>query len=172
MARRIALLFLVVTTFMTALIGNAFAKEEPIRLGNLLDSSPSETFEIPPHLGGGFRECYLVRASFKSVLHKVRQELTPRGWKEIVVKNAPAHTLFMNGTREVQILQGRAQGATALHSAGSRLAARSLSWEPVQDWVSVIFDSPSTHPLDRTLGVLHDLRDALPGTVSYTDASV
>ncbi len=154
-------MLLVIGTFVTALVSNAFAKPDALQLTRLLERAPTETLEIPAHLGGGFRECYLIRSSFNSVLSKVRRELSPRGWREISVKQAPAHALFTNGTQEVQVLDGKARGAVSMTKAKTRLAARSLAWEPLEDWVSVVFDSPSTHPLDRTKGVLNDLQYSL-----------
>jgi hypothetical protein len=155
--RRIALLALVVSTFLTALIGNAFAKQDSLHLAILLGSAPSETFDVPTHLGGGVRECYVIRGAFTTVLSKVRRELAPRGWRELSVRTSPGHTLFANGDREVQVLQGKVRGGSALKTAKTRLAARTLAWEPNQEWVSVVFDSPSSNPLDLTRSVLHDL---------------
>jgi hypothetical protein len=161
MGRRLALLLLLVGTFMTALIGSAFAKQDPIALAKLLGSSPSETFDIPTHLGGGFRECYFLRAPFNTVVSKVRRELVARGWQEIPIRTSPGHTLFADGIREVQVLEGKVKGAQSLTTAQTRLAARGLAWEPHQGWVSVVFDSPSSHPIDRTRGLLQDLKGSI-----------
>ena len=161
MARRLALLVLLVSTFFTALIGSAFARHEQPQIGSLLGASPLETMRVPPHLGGGTRESYQVKSSMTTVLTKLRFELVSKGWKEISLQNSPARTLFVRGFQELQVFQGKVQVGESVAKATSRLAARSIAWEPDSQIVSIVFDSPSDHPIDRTLSALNDLRSSI-----------